>query len=154
MKICKKCYFTQVPTIGIRTLVMISTVFAKPRCPKDLDWLKGLCGDGALAHEHNGKIYLTELSTGETEIIGKGAQPEFSLDTSKLAWLHGYEAKGCMCKGNRIIHLHHCYLYRPELERFDDNPQLESELQFNGCEEFDLPFFYDVSQGQKTEGQK
>ena len=45
-------------------------------------------------------------------------------------------------------------LYRLELERFDDNPQLESELQFNDCEEFDLPFFYDVSQGQKTEGQK
>jgi hypothetical protein len=104
MKICKKCYFTQVPTIGIRTLVMISTVFAKPRCPKDLDWLKGLCGDGALAHEHNGKIYLTELSTGKTEIIGKGAQPEFSPDTSKLAWLHGYEAKGCMRKGDRIIY--------------------------------------------------
>ena len=45
-------------------------------------------------------------------------------------------------------------LYRIELERFDDNLQLESELQFYDCEEFDLPFFYDVGQSQKTEGRK
>lgn len=104
MKICRKYHFTQVASIGICTLVMISTVFAKPQCPTDLDWLKGLCEDGALAHEHNGKIYLTELSAGETEIIGKGGQPEFSPDSSKLAWLHGSKAKGCMRKGDRIIY--------------------------------------------------
>ena len=104
MKICKKCHFTQVATIGICALVMISTVFAKPRCPTDLDWLKGLCGDGALAHEYNGQIYLTELSTGRTEGVGKGDQPEFSPDSSKLAWLHGSEAKGRLRQGDPTIY--------------------------------------------------
>ena len=54
---------------------MIPVVFAKPRCPTDLNWLKGLCGDVALAHAYNGQIYLTELSTGRTEGVGKGDQP-------------------------------------------------------------------------------
>ena len=107
MKICRKYHFTQVATIGICTLVMISTVFAKPQCPTDLDWLKGLCEDGALAHEHNGKIYLTELSAGKTEIIGKGGQPEFSPDSSKLAWLHGSKAIRMYAQG-RPYHLHYC----------------------------------------------
>ena len=35
--------------------------------------------------------------------------------------------------------------YWLRLERFEENPQLESERQFNAIEEFALPFFYDVS---------
>jgi hypothetical protein len=35
--------------------------------------------------------------------------------------------------------------YRLRLERFDENPQLESERQFNAIDDFALPFFYDVS---------
>ena len=42
-------------------------------------------------------------------------------------------------------------VYRLNLEKFDDNPQLESGMQFNDCYEFDLTFFYNVSQNQKTE---
>ena len=42
-------------------------------------------------------------------------------------------------------------VYRLNLEKFDDNPQLESGMQFNDCYEFDLAFFYNVSQNQKTE---
>ena len=104
MKILHKRHFTRVAAIGICTLVMIPVVFAKPRCPTDLNWLKGLCGDGALAHEYNGQIYLTELSTGRTEGVGKGDQPEFSPDSSKLAWLHGSEAKGRLRQGDPTIH--------------------------------------------------
>ncbi len=104
MKILHKCHFTRVAAIGICTLVMIPSIFAKLRCPTDLNWLKGLCGDGALAHEYNGQIYLTELSTGRTEGVGKGDQPEFSPDSSKLAWLHGSEAKGRLRQGDTTIY--------------------------------------------------
>ena len=75
MKTLHKLHFTRVATIRLCTLVMIPVVFAKPRCPTDLNWLKELCGDGALAHAYNGQIYLTELSTGRTEGVGKGDQP-------------------------------------------------------------------------------
>ena len=78
---------------------MIPVVFAKPRCPTDLNWLKELCGDVALAHAYNGQIYLTELSAGRTEGVGKGDQPGFSPDSSKLVWLHGSEAKGRLRQG-------------------------------------------------------
>ena len=46
------------------------------------------------------------------------------------------------------------HLYRLGLERFDANPQLEAEMQFNDCQEFDLLFFDDVSPDQKTERHK
>ena len=82
MKTLHKLHFTRVAAIGLCTLVMIPVVFAKPRCPTDLNWLKELCGDVALAHAYNGQIYLTELSTGRTEGVGKGDQPGFSPDNT------------------------------------------------------------------------
>jgi hypothetical protein len=50
--------------------------------PDDLAWLRDLCGDGALAYQAEGKIHLTELSTGDTETVGPGRSPEFSPDSS------------------------------------------------------------------------
>ena len=35
-------------------------------------------------------------------------------------------------------------VYEMELESFDDNPQLESERQFNDSDEFDLSMYYHV----------
>jgi hypothetical protein len=36
-------------------------------------------------------------------------------------------------------------VYQLHLENYDGHPQLESERQFNDCEEFDLPLYYDVA---------
>jgi hypothetical protein len=74
-------------------------------CPDDLTWLRKECGDGALAYQdrkHN--LYLTELLTGKTEHVGHGTRPEFSPDSSKLAWIAGDEAVGRMRKGDETIH--------------------------------------------------
>jgi hypothetical protein len=86
-------------------LFACATVYARPQCPDDLDWLRRQCDDGALAYAHNGKIYLTELSNNKTELVGRGDQVEFSPDSSKLAWIDGSKAKGRMRKGDTSIHI-------------------------------------------------
>ena len=90
--------------VGMLGVVLISTQgFAKPS-PTDLDWLRKQCGDGALAYQSEGKLYLTELSTGETKLVAKGEQPEFSPDSSRLAWIDGTTARGRLRKGDTTIH--------------------------------------------------
>ena len=73
--------------------------------PTDLDWLRGEVGDGALVHHADGRIYLTELLTGETVHVGNGDQPEFSPDGAKFAWIDGATAKGRLRKGDATIHV-------------------------------------------------
>jgi hypothetical protein len=73
--------------------------------PNDLAWLRRECGDGALAYQSQGRIYLTEISTGKTEHVGSGAMPEFSPDSSKLAWIDGDRAVGRMRKGDGTLHV-------------------------------------------------
>jgi len=73
--------------------------------PDDLNWLRKQCGDGALAYTAAGEVYLTELSTGKTEKVGKGIQPEFSPDSSRLAWVDDGKIMGRLRKGDRTVHV-------------------------------------------------
>ncbi len=84
--------------------VFIAPTLAKPS-PVDLDWLRKEAGDGALATSGDGRIYLTELSTGKWVEVGPGSQPEFSPDSSKLAWVDGDRALGRMRKGDGAVHV-------------------------------------------------
>ena len=74
---------------GILILLAAFPAGAQDPSPIDLDWLRGEVGDGALLYwvRDWSEIYLTELSTGQTEKVGDGLQPEFSPDSSKLAWI-------------------------------------------------------------------
>ena len=77
----------------------------KEGSPTDLEWLRGEVGDGALIHHADGRIYLTELLTGETVHVGNGNQPEFSPDGTKFAWIDGGAAKGRLRKGDSTVHV-------------------------------------------------
>ncbi|MEM7354174.1 MAG: LamG-like jellyroll fold domain-containing protein [Acidobacteriota bacterium] len=72
--------------------------------PTDSDWLRQQCVDGALVHHAAGRLYLTELATGVSQFLAPGAQPEFSPDSSKIAWIDGKEAKGRMRRDDETIH--------------------------------------------------
>ena len=77
---------------------------AEPPSPIDLRWLREDCGDGALVHHAAGRLYLTELATGTSEFLAVGQQPEFSPDSSKIAWIDGSTAKGRMRRGDPTVH--------------------------------------------------
>lgn len=73
--------------------------------PVDLDWLRRDCGDGALVHHAAGKLYLTEIATGESVFLASGNQPELSPDSSKIAWIDGDSALGRSRKGDPTVHV-------------------------------------------------
>jgi len=92
--------------LGVILILAASPAGAQDPSPTDLNWLRGEVGDGALAYwvRDWGEIYLTELSDGQTVKVGDGVKPEFSPDSSKLAWIDGTTAKGRMRKGDATVH--------------------------------------------------
>jgi len=91
---------------GLLALLSSNVAWAQDPSPTDLAWLRGEVGDGALAYFEPGeaRIWLTELATGNTVQAGSGLYPEFSPDSSKLAWIDGTTAKGRMRKGDSTVH--------------------------------------------------
>lgn len=87
------------------SMLTVSWACAQPRSPIDLDWLREDCGDGALVHHAEGRLYLTELSHGETVFLAPGHQPEFSPDGARIAWIDGTTAKGRLRSGENTIRL-------------------------------------------------
>jgi hypothetical protein len=68
---------------------------------RDLGWLRSTCnGGGAVAwhQKPQSDITLFDVGAGETRTIGQGGRHEFSPDGSKIAWLDGGTAKGCLWK--------------------------------------------------------
>ncbi|MEM7014678.1 MAG: LamG-like jellyroll fold domain-containing protein, partial [Verrucomicrobiota bacterium] len=87
-------------------LLSFASLIAEP-VPDDRAWLQQLLGEdhGALGYTAGGKVYLTELSTGETEELGNGRKLEFSPDSSKIAWIDGNAVRGRMRRGDSTVHL-------------------------------------------------
>jgi len=74
--------------------------------PDDLSWLQKQADDGAVAYQSSktGEVYLIEIADGKVQELGKGAFPEFSPDSSKLAWVRGDTAVGRMRAGDDTVH--------------------------------------------------
>ena len=76
-----------------------------PPSPVDLDWLRSECEGGALVHHADGRLYLTELETGESEFLANGNQPEFSPDGARVAWISGNRAMGRLRSGDPSVYV-------------------------------------------------
>jgi hypothetical protein len=82
--------------------------------PTDASWLLKIVDDGAVAyqtgprhaHKGNPRLYLIELRDIENVVeLGEGHAPEFSPDSSKLAWVRDEQAVGRLRKGDDTVHL-------------------------------------------------
>jgi len=78
---------------------------SRPDSPEDLAWLRSVAGDGALAYEGGGELFLVEISDGRTRPLGQGVAPKFSPDGSRLAWIRGATAVGRLRRGDGAIHV-------------------------------------------------
>lgn len=92
------------PLCMLLAVVLLPAAALGKACPEDLPWLRSLVEDGALAHHAGKQVFLTELATGKTELLGTGAWAELSPDASKVAWVEGETAKGRMRKGDKTVH--------------------------------------------------
>ncbi len=84
-----------------------------PPSPTDPAWLLKIIGDGAVAYQCQPRgakelsIYLIELrDVGNPIDLGHGHSPEFSPDSSRLAWVRGNEAVGRVRAGAGDGELH------------------------------------------------
>ncbi len=92
------------PGFVLLCVLLVPTATYQPESPTDLGWLRSECGDGALVHHAGGRLYVTELSDGISNFLANGNQPEWSPDSSRLAWIDGTSVKGRMRAGDSSIH--------------------------------------------------
>ncbi len=95
-------------TVGFSLLggVATSACDESPPSPENLGWLRDECPTGgALVHHAEGRLYLTELDSGQSEFLANGNQPEFSPDGRRVAWIDGTSAKGRLRQGDPTIYV-------------------------------------------------